>query len=258
MEKYADTNGESVMLRVTLKSPSRKKVRLSVSNPLQKNTFYCDREEEIQGTEQYYVRMPISPKTAKIVSNAEIASVEAKALRPKFTISEIDNYMMKSFVFFAQDFAEQCGYKPSGYRYTSDDGIFAIKYVDQIVDNINGQSVASNTPCRISADTGEIEVNASRFRGITIPMRMALLLHEYCHFYKNENPESELEADRNSLFIYLGLGYPRYEAYFAWLETFDYSTKDNDVKEGHKQRLAQIKNIIDTFDEKFTSISFIT
>ena len=49
---------------------------------------------------------------------------------------------------------------------------------------------------------------------------MAILLHEFSHFYLNEKIDDEMEADLNGLLIYLGLGYPRIEAYQAFLETF--------------------------------------
>jgi hypothetical protein len=49
---------------------------------------------------------------------------------------------------------------------------------------------------------------------------MAILLHEFSHFYLNAEINDETEADKNALMIYLGLGYPRIEACEAFLDTF--------------------------------------
>lgn len=51
-------------------------------------------------------------------------------------------------------------------------------------------------------------------------MRMAILLHEFSHYYLNSDIADEVEADLNALTIYLGLGYPIKEAYAAFGETF--------------------------------------
>ena len=42
------------------------------------------------------------------------------------------------------------------------------------------------TPARIGRRTGVIQVNKTQFEAFTIPMRMAILLHEFSHFYLNE------------------------------------------------------------------------
>jgi Zn-dependent M32 family carboxypeptidase len=49
---------------------------------------------------------------------------------------------------------------------------------------------------------------------------MAILLHEFSHFYLNDDVSNETEADLNGLTIYLGLGYPIREAFAAFGETF--------------------------------------
>ena len=69
-------------------------------------------------------------------------------------------------------------------------------------------------------------------------MRMAILLHEFSHYYLNSDVANETEADLNGLTIYLGLGYPIREAYQAFTSTFiGYPTEQN------KQRY----DIIDKF-----------
>ena len=54
-------------------------------------------------------------------------------------------------------------------------------------------------------------------------MRMAILLHEYAHFYVNKVPRNEIEADINGLGIYLKLGYPTIDIYNVFLKVFKQS-----------------------------------
>ena len=75
-------------------------------------------------------------------------------------------------------------------------------------------------------------------------MRMAILLHEYSHFYVNKDINDESEADLNGLLIYLGLGYPRFEGHEAFLKTFI-----NTPTEMNKVRYDKIKAFIDDFEK---------
>ena len=59
----------------------------------------------------------------------------------------------------------------------------------------------------------------------SIPGRMAILLHEYCHKYVNESTglkmSDEIGADINALNIYLSLGYSPIEAGLVFLKVFE-------------------------------------
>ena len=98
-----------------------------------------------------------------------------------------------------------------------DDNQYFILLSETIMGN-NGQELT--TPARVGRNTGIIQVSKQAFTKMTVPMRMAILLHEFSHFYLNEKIDDEMEADLNGLLIYLSLGYPRIEAYQAFLETF--------------------------------------
>jgi hypothetical protein len=125
--------------------------------------------------------------------------------------------------------------------YRSDDGEYYIQLKQQIRD-ANGKVLG--TPARIGRQTGVIQVSKTQFEAFTIPMRMAILLHEFSHFYLNEKMDDEMEADLNGLLIYLGLGYPRIEAYQAFLETFK-----NAPSNLNKKRYDMINNFINNFEK---------
>jgi hypothetical protein len=76
---------------------------------------------------------------------------------------------------------------------------------------------------------------------------MAILLHEFSHVYLNENVDDEVEADLNGLLIYLGLGYPRIEAFEVFAKTFLSVPSD-----GNRMRYDKIKTFIDEFEQHNT------
>ena len=76
---------------------------------------------------------------------------------------------------------------------------------------------------------------------------MAILLHEFSHVYLNADVDNEVEADLNALTIYLGLGYPRIEAFEVFAQTFmNAPTDQNEV------RYNKIKQFIDEFEKQNT------
>ena len=74
---------------------------------------------------------------------------------------------------------------------------------------------------------------------MSIPMRMAILCHEFSHFYLNEVQKDEIEADLNALTMYLGMGYPVIEAHKAFLKTFH-----NSPSKVNKERYTYLKKFI--------------
>jgi hypothetical protein len=109
----------------------------------------------------------------------------------------------------------------------------------------------SETPARIEVDSGIIEISRAKFIPMTVPNRMAILLHEFSHIFVNENMDDEVEADLNALNIYLSLGYPRIEAFEVFTQTFiDTPTDENKV------RFDYIKNFIDDFDNNTINFNY--
>jgi hypothetical protein len=102
-----------------------------------------------------------------------------------------------------------------------------------------------STPARISQINGRIEVGKAMFKKYSIPMRMAILMHEYSHFYLNRNPSDESEADLNGLRIYLSLGYPRIDAYNVFLKVFKKAPTSQ-----NKDRYDKLDNFIKEFRKK--------
>lgn len=253
------TRHEELTLLIKVRTYQPESIRLKVTDADQPNTAFTDRYKTVDGESIFFVRMPVSPNNALIsiynekngnlqvgVDNTlEVESITKEALDKKLDVIDFSNPQVRSFVNFATRFSYNAGSLPSG-TYTSDDKKFVIKYLPIIEDNGEEQS----TPARIDIDNGVIEISKRQYLDYTIPNRMAILLHEFSHVYLNDNVDDEVEADLNGLLIYLGLGYPRIEAFEVFARTFA-----NAPSEQNKMRFDKIKNFIDNF-EKFNTFLY--
>lgn len=225
--------GESCTLAITVWGENDKPIRLIVEDGENPETMLTNRTGSVSGLKTYYVRIPIAPDVAVIEllpedgrdSGYGIEDVEVMSLPTDYSHKHFSNPEAKSFINFAEDFCYNAGTMETNAMYHSDDEVFTISYLDNIKDN--GQVVA--TPARISQSDGLIEVSKADFLRYTVPMRMAILLHEFAHFYLNEVMEDEIEADHNSLQLYLGMGYPRIDAYNVYLDVFENSPSELNV-----------------------------
>jgi len=222
--------GESCTLAVTVWGENNKSIRLIVEDAEAPETMLTNRTGSVSGLKTYYVRIPIAPDIALIEllpedgrdSGYGIEDIEVMTLNTDYSHNHFKSSEVQSFVNFAEEFCYNAGSYAANAMYHSDDEVFTIKYLENIKDG--GQIVA--TPARISQSDGLIEVSKADFLRYTVPMRMAIMLHEFAHFYVNERMEDEVEADRNGLILYLGMGYPRIDAYNVFLDVFENSPSE--------------------------------
>jgi len=238
------TGREEQILKIGVRTLTGKpeKIRLVVSDAEQNNTVFTSRYNVFNGDRFFYVRMPLAPKIALVqVYNEQTGNRPQKdettfemidesnkpdkvnngiykmPLERKMAVVDMGNPEVKSFVSCAQKFCYNAGILDTG-KYQSADGRITFQYSPTIFNKKDGKE--SSTPARIAETSKIIEVSQKIFIPFTVPMRFAILCHEFAHCYLNLNKVSEIEADLQGLLIYLGLGYPRFEAYQAFLETF--------------------------------------
>ncbi len=255
MIKKIRTNGNPTTLEIKIESRREIEIGLVVSNANQKNTLYTKRTGVVNGVTSFFVRMPQSPNVAKVVvfnkarglakrdNTFRVLSIKQVPLKTSYLpLSKQTN----AFVKFAQEFCEEAGVlsaSKTGERYKSNNGKFIIDYFDVI--RSKGDGSPMSTPARISQVNGRIEVGKSKFETYTIPMRMAIIMHEYSHFYLNRNPSDESEADINGLRIYLSLGYPRIDAYNVFIKVFSKAPTSQ-----NKNRYEKLDSFIKGFNRK--------
>lgn len=281
MNVYFNADGKEHALKIKAFTSRPEKIVVQVKDADKPFTYYTNREATVNGEQEFIVRLPQSPKRAVVSlfnkkngnkpngkDRTFTADFKREDLKKPLNVYLTKRKEVKSFIKFAQEFSERAGVLsdslPDGASiYASDDGKFIIKYVKVIRDNNRfipdrrtGRLVMNphygkplKTPARINRRTGIIEISKDYFKKYTVPMRMAILLHEFSHFYLNDNPSNEIEADLNALTIYLGMGYPRIEAYQAWLEVF----KGTDTPQ-NRERWGEIKKFIDEFENSKYSL----
>lgn len=215
---------------------------LKVFDAGQANTYFTNRNKIVDGVQDLYVRMPLSPGTCALSiynekngdlpkdkdDSFEVLEIKKEELDITLPKTKMDTPLVRNFVAFAQKFSYNAGWISTKKDYVSTMGNFKIEYLPYIISS-KGEKMA--TPARISTKNGRIQVSQEAFLPFTIPMRMAILLHEFSHFYVNSDIANETEADLNGLTIYLGLGYPIKEAYTAFGETFiGYPSEQNKMR----------------------------
>jgi hypothetical protein len=254
MKYKVKTNNEEVSLGIRVITAYPTKVFIKVYDAERPNIVLTDRYKTVKGVETFYVRMPLTgaisivdvcdeyeKNMGQASGNIKVEAIEKYPLEKQR--GNLRNYGASTFSFidFAQRFAFNAPYLATNKTYRSNDGYFMIEYLPTITD---GQRELT-TPARISKRTGIIQVSKKLFDNYTVPMRVAILLHEYSHFNLNTNINDEIEADLNGLMIYLSLGYPRIEGYQAFLEVF----KDSPTNQ-NKNRYDVINNFIRDFESK--------
>lgn len=270
MQEAYKTEYKPITLKLTVKTNSKEKIRVRVMDYFRPDRLYSDRWLPVDGEQTFLIKMPRTPKailyqvynqnngnlpanrdhTFKLVDRQVLPLGNSLQIH-KFKGEKSKN--VKDFILFAQEFSERANdlpASPSGYEYKSNNNKFSIIYFDEI--RVDGKPIT--TPSRVSKSNGNIEVSKKRFRELTIPMRMAILLHEFSHFYVNEKMDDETEADLNALLIYLGLGYPRAEAVQAFTKTFADTEQKKKAANQHsimnKERIEKIKKFILNFDKR--------
>jgi hypothetical protein len=237
-------------LIIPIGTATEHKIGIRVKSIEHQNTVFVDRYKTIFGAVDIEVGMPIAPE--KVLVEVFNMSGGIVPMRGGFRMGDIlqkplqslpncinySNEKIKSAIPFFEQFSAMAGYSDAGGKVYYDKTFeFVIKYLDSIPE-------APETPARIHAEKGFIEVSAEYFRSYTIPMRMAVLLHEFSHYWLNRDIDSETEADLNGLALYLSLGYPKISAFNSFTRVFM-----NAPTKANKDRMEIIKTFISNFDE---------
>lgn len=262
MDQRVITDGAPQILKVGVRTDRQRQIRLIVSDARQKNTVFTNRYNVVNGDQTFYVRMPLAPAVAlvqvyddalgnqpgamsgitMIGSNRKPGmGIERMPLEKVTDMVDMTNPDVRGFVDLAQRFSYNAGWMNPG-KYSSWGGKIRFSYQPTLFNGDSGKESA--TPARVGENTGLIEISQKLFIPFTVPMRFAILCHEFAHFYLNNEKFSEVEADLQGLLIYLGLGFPHIEAKQAFLETFIGSPS-----ELNSYRYKVIERFIDDFEK---------
>jgi len=229
----------AIDLGIELMQPCR--VRIIARNPKSPNIVYYDRQFFASKNEEMEIRLPQSKNEVEVIvacfgmPQDNIRITKLKKVGLKQYPSCYNRGRTLRFVRFAQQICERLPELTTGDYYSLNN-----EFHLQVFDTIPN----TQTPARIHNDLGVIQVSKQKMGGNTVPMNMAILLHEYSHFYMNKIQVDEIEADINGLKIYLGLGYPIVESHKSFTDVFQHS--DNPM---NRERYAYIFEFVDRFEK---------
>jgi hypothetical protein len=255
MQRIYESDQRPMTLHITILCKGKKCFRVWAEEYGKQNSKYADRVINVENGRTIHFKMPVTPDKLFFacfnVNNPkdedfQVIIQEEELVRYNIFI---DNDT-KTFVNLAIQFCQLAGYTnppKSGIDYQDENRQFLINYTPQITDKMSGRVL--NTPARIGHSTGRIEVSADKFKRYTIPMRFAILLHEYSHKYRNPKIgleiSNEFGADINGLYIYLGLGFSKVDAICVFAKVFLKAQSDGNI-----QRMRKIQDYIRRFERQ--------
>lgn len=265
MRVGVDTKYKPCVLALTVVTRGPVLARVRVAHAFMPNTNFTDREGTVDGERTFYVHMPRTPQTVVVnVYNKAVGDqpagrdktimIKEYKLLPLDTFPQIydsKNPLIQEGVKFIEEFSERAAILSAGEIgsvYRSDHGRFRIDYLDHIrdrrefiPDKANGGLVPNprlgeiqSTPARISRDRGIIEWSKPHCIRYAVPYRVGISAHEIGHFYINENPRDEFEADENGINIMIGKGYGYIDVCNAFLSVFESSPTDQNADRAKK------------------------
>jgi len=208
-------------LRLLLKAHRPLSIGVQLYDPKHSHTDYLRRKAFIpeQGRE-LVLSLPVSPRRLELQlypksgdrkGDFKLQDIQVEALPPQQLWASASQHR---FLEFALGFAQKAGYSPTGF-YDSPDQEFLFHYLPAITDPYGKELV---TPARTHRLMPRVQISKRMFRGMSIPVRMVILLHEGCHWFLNTR--SQKTADLCGLKQYLDYGFPKIEAVYAMTTIF--------------------------------------
>ncbi|MEN0050046.1 MAG: hypothetical protein AAF806_23485 [Bacteroidota bacterium] len=248
----------SFQIRLEIEAAYPIQLGIAVFDPSKPHTFYFRRKVNFGKRKRrtIYINLPInSPNLAlsifekgnkrQTAHSFELKEIEINPLEKKSAWASPEQHR---FMDFAIPFAQKAGYLNTGY-YPSKRDEFLIDYKARLLDT-DGEELI--TPARIARSKPYIQISQAQFRQFSIPVRVAILAHEGCHYL--QNTRSEKEADLCGIRYYLEAGFPKIEAVYAITQVFRYF--DVPIEKAHLQRAKDIINFINQYSstESLTDI----
>jgi hypothetical protein len=247
-------------IKISVKTDGNVLLGYSVSDASIPNTVYTYGKQDVNNKGVINILMPLSPIKGilRIWNDAhkntknenygfKIVGVDKSELSSNNLALAVYNKDVLDFVEFAKGFAVRAAYlstKTNGKDrsiYVSDNGKFELHYLDEIID-VDGNPLKSSM--RINNQTGVIEAAKKYVKNYSVSEIMAILLHEFSHFYVNSNHKDEFEADKHALRIYVNLGFPKKEAVSGFYQVFYRSPSNLNI-----ERMKKIYEFLNTFEK---------
>jgi len=217
------TNKQRFIIHLRIRAKRPMELGIQAYDPRYRHTYYLRRKAwftQESDEREFQLRFPVSSKKMELLifdknalddRNFSVVGFEVKPMEdPPFWASESEHRFLR----FAVGFAQKAGYTPTGY-YDSPNGEFLFHYVASITDGSGKELI---TPARTHRLMPRVQISKRLFLGYSIPIRVAILAHEGCHWFLNTR--SQKTADLCGIKKYLDYGFPKIEAVYAMTKIF--------------------------------------
>lgn len=196
---------------------------IRIYDPRYRNTFYFKRKARFQKgntKREFRIALPVSPEILEMDVFDKNAPDDYAFKVVDFQIEKMENQQLWAteeqhrFMEFAIGFAQKAGYVTPGF-FESPNHEFLFQYVNQITDAFGNEQI---TPARTHRKMPRVQISQRLFQGYTVPIRVAILAHEGCHWFLNTR--SQKTADLCGIKQYLDYGFPTIEAVYAVTKVF--------------------------------------
>ena len=217
------SNNERFKIKLTVLAKMPFQLGIRVYDPRYANSYYFRRKAafaKANTKREFVISLPVSPEVLEMEvydKNAveddafEIVNVKIEKM-PAIELWATDE--QHRFLEFAIQFAQKAGYVPPGF-YESPDHEFLFQYLSAITDPFGTELI---TPARTHRKMPRVQISQRLFKAYTIPIRVAILAHEGCHWFLNTR--SQTTADLCGMKQYLDYGFPTIEAVYAVTKVF--------------------------------------
>ncbi len=251
------TNKQRFVIHIRIKAHRPMELGIQAYDPRYSHTFYLRRKARFLKAgeaREFTLRFPVSSKEMELfifdknarhdrhfsVISFEVAPMEAASL----WASESQHRFLK----FAIAFAQKAGHTPTGF-YDSPSGEFLFHYLASITDGSGKELI---TPARTHRLMPRVQISKRLFLGFTIPIRVAILAHEGCHWFLNTR--SQTTADLCGIKQYLDYGFPKIEAVYAMTQIF--GSYPELVGEAQLKRTRDVVRFIEAHTKEKETISY--
>ncbi len=221
---------------------------IRVYDPLHPHSYYFRRKAYFPraGAKRgFTISLPVSPEQLELELFDKQTGEDDRFMITEFKIAPLPpvahwaSVSQHRFMAFAIDFAQKAGYAPVGF-YESNDQEFLFQYRSKITDAFGNEL---KTPARTHRKMPRVQISQALFKTYTVPIRVAILAHEGCHWFLNTR--SQTTADLCGIKQYLDYGFPTIEAVYAATKVFG---EHNDrVHPAQIKRTKTIMNFIDHY-----------
>lgn len=235
-----------IMLRVVAKRPFTLGIR--VYDPRYSYSHYFRRKARFNSADSartFIIMLPVSPEVLELelydkASTSddafEVLDVKVEQM-PAVALWATD--AQYRFLEFAIAFAQKAGYTAPGF-YESSDHEFLFQYLRKITDPLGKELI---TPARTHRQMPRVQISQRLFKTYTVPIRVAILAHEGCHWFLNTR--SQTTADLCGIKQYLDYGFPTIEAIYAVTKVF--GTHPEVVGAAHIERVRDVVHFIENY-----------